>query len=362
MAACEMEEESCCAGPSRAPANNNSESQDKKAPSAELMSQWADTIKKVVFIVGGAIIVFAAACNSLTWHMQSFWGATGDFWNRHWMKIYNAFGGNIFLLSVVGSQAVTVTFYWLFSGFFLIIDVTGKPAFVLKYKIQDDQNMPVAWPKLKNAIKTVLFNQIFVNVPFSVVFYFVMQWRGGSVSADLPTFKWVLLEIAVFLIFEEIGFYYNHRLLHHPRFYKHFHKKHHEWTAPIGVTAIYAHPVEHILANMLPSVIGPLIMGSHLAIIWMWFIIVEGSAIVAHCGYHFPLLPSPEAHDFHHLKFTNCFGTLGILDRLHGTDNLFRGSKKYSRHTLLLGVTPLSQTFPDDPKEKQKQKLETKTD
>ena len=36
-----------------------------------------------------------------------------------------------------------MTFYWLFSGFFLIIDVTGKPAFVLKYKIQDDQNMPV---------------------------------------------------------------------------------------------------------------------------------------------------------------------------------------------------------------------------
>ena len=71
--------------------------------------------------------------------------------------------------------------------------------------------LQVAWLKLKNALKTVLFNQMFVNLPFSVVLYFIMQWRGGSVHADLPTFKWVLLEIAVFLIFEEIGFYYFHR-------------------------------------------------------------------------------------------------------------------------------------------------------
>ena len=49
-------------------------------------------------------------------------------------------------------------------------------------------------------------------------------------------------------------------------------------------------------------------------------------------------------------RFTNCFGTLGILDRLHGTDEQFRKSKKYQRHILLLGLTPMSETFPDEPK------------
>lgn len=26
------------------------------------------------------------------------------------------------------------------------------------------------------------------------------------------------------------------------------------------------------------------------------------STLNAHCGYHFPFFPSPEAHDFHHQK------------------------------------------------------------
>ncbi len=46
------------------------------------------------------------------------------------------------------------------------------------------------------------------------------------------------------------------RLLHHPRLYKYVHKRHHEWTAPIGWVAVYAHPVEHIISNMLPPVMG----------------------------------------------------------------------------------------------------------
>lgn len=40
------------------------------------------------------------------------------------------------------------------------------------------------------------------------------------------------------------------RLLHHPYLYKHVHKLHHEWTAPIGIVAIYAHPVEYLTSNL----------------------------------------------------------------------------------------------------------------
>lgn len=41
------------------------------------------------------------------------------------------------------------------------------------------------------------------------------------------------------------------RLVHLPLLYKHIHKKHHEWTAPIGVVSIYAHPLEHIVSDLL---------------------------------------------------------------------------------------------------------------
>jgi len=149
---------------------------------------------------------------------------------------------------------------------------------------------------------------------------------------------------------EEIFFYYTHRLLHHPRLYKHIHKTHHEWTAPIGVVSIYAHPFEHVVSNLLPPLLGPLLCGSHIATAWLWYALALGSTTIAHCGYHFPFFPSPEAHDFHHLKFTQNYGVLGVLDRLHGTDSIFRQSKAYERHFMMLSLVPVRQLIPDDPK------------
>ncbi|MPC27536.1 Fatty acid hydroxylase domain-containing protein 2 [Portunus trituberculatus] len=84
--------------------------------------------------------------------------------------------------------------------------------------------------------------------------------------------------------------------------YKHFHKMHHEWQSPISITAIYAHPLEHALSNMMPVFLGPLLMGSHVATIWLWVSLALLSTLNAHSGYHLPFFPSPEAHDFHHLN------------------------------------------------------------
>lgn len=308
-----------------------------------------DALKKTGFVLGTALLIFASARNSITWHFENFWGASKNFWQDLWSDVYFLFGKNDFLLNVVGSLVVPNFVFWSFGGILSYMAVTGRPAFLMKYRIQDEK--PIEWSKLTKAIKVCLFNQFVVGFLLTIVGHPIVKWRGCSFTAEeLPTFQWVLLEISVFILVEEIGFYYSHRLAHHPRLYKHIHKIHHEWTAPISIIAIYAHPIEHLVSNLFPIVLGPLIMGSHIATTWLWFTLAIMSTNISHCGFHLPFLPSPEAHDFHHLKFTNNFGVLGVLDRLHGTDDMFRKSKCYDRHIMLLGLTPLKQSIPDNEK------------
>lgn len=148
----------------------------------------------------------------------------------------------------------------------------------------------------------MLFNQTIVGLPFAYLSYRLMKLRGISDIKELPTFHSVLFELAVFLLVEEIGFYYSHRFLHSKFIYKYIHKQHHEWTSPIAVTALYAHPLEHVFSNIFPPFLGVFIMGSHITTSWLWFTLAILNTLNSHSGYHLPFLPSPEAHDFHHLK------------------------------------------------------------
>jgi methylsterol monooxygenase len=311
-----------------------------------------DSARTAVFVIGSALLVFASARNTVTWHLQNFWGASGDFWQTQWEKIWEWFGGDPHTMAIYGTGFATLGTFWFFNSFLLLVEYTRKPSILQKYKIQDDT--PVDPKKLRSALYRVVFNQFVVGFPVVYTLYKGMLWRGCSFGRELPSFPWVVWELFVFIWVEEIGFYYSHRLAHHPRLYKHIHKIHHEWTAPIGLISLYAHPIEHVIANLMPPMLGPIICGSHIATAWMWFSLALISTTIAHSGYHFPFLPSPEAHDFHHLKFTNNFGVLGVLDRLHGTDSVFRQTKAYERHIFSLSLVPIREIIPDDLKKKEK--------
>ena len=48
-----------------------------------------------------------------------------------------------------------------------------------------------------------------------------------------------------------------------------------------------------------------------------------------------------------HIRYNNCYGVLGVLDRLHNTDEAFRKTKKYQRHFTFLNLTPLTKAIPE---------------
>lgn len=322
----------------------------KGAPPSAVKGDWYAAAKKSAFIIGTALLAFASLRNSITWQFEQFWGGSKTFYQDGWTFIYrDVFKENKFVLATFGSHGFFFVYFWLNSIFFMVLDIF-EPKFFMKYKIQEEKK--VERSKLLKAIRVVMFNQ-FVGLLVSFPLWYILEKRGMTFDAsDLPTFGWFLVELVVFTMVEELGFYYSHRLGHHPRLYKHFHKIHHEWTAPVSIIGIYNHWLEHIIANLLPMTLGPMIMGSHLASFWMWSCIVITSTQISHGGYHLPFLPSPEAHDFHHLKFTNNFGVLGVLDRLHGTDAMFVQTNAYDRHIFMMGLEPVRTLFPDEKKKK----------
>jgi len=243
--------------------------------------------------------------------------------------------------------------YWTVGLAYTALDV-WTPNWAERYKIQPGTNTPVDKTRLWSAVKRVLFNQLVVGTVFTFVFGFIgLRFRNMPYKVeDFPSLYQLAFQAVIIVLCEEIGFFYSHRLFHiYPSLYKRFHKIHHEWTSPIAITAVYAHPLEHALSNLGPVALGPLVSGCHVIVVFAWVAIAQFVTLGSHSGYHFPFMSSPEAHDFHHLKFNVNFGVLGILDHFYGTDDKFLKDPAFLRHQTFFSATSMRERYPDEKKQ-----------
>lgn len=164
-----------------------------------------------------------------------------------------------------------------------------------------DSGRQVTLGEVLHTAKVSLRNQLTVQLATSIGFHLLTKVRPFDNSPHVPSLSTILYHLLVFALVQEVTFYYFHRLLHQGKLYKLIHKVHHHWQAPIAIAALYCHPFEHFLANLTPVLLGPLLMGSHRSTIAIWLIMVHIVTLNDHSGYHFPMMPSPEFHDYHHL-------------------------------------------------------------
>jgi methylsterol monooxygenase len=190
-------------------------------------------------------------------------------------------------------------------------------------------------------LKNVITSQFVIFLPLAFLmkyFHDDNNHFGIKVERELPSLMEMGRHVLVFLVCEEVMFFYSHWLLHHPSIYAYIHKIHHQFTAPIALAAIYAHPIEVIFSNIVPLLTGPILCRAHVVTYILWACVGIITTETHHSGYRMPWTPpfdhQPNFHDYHHEYFNRGnYGLLGVMDYLHGTDKHWRASAhKVSSH------------------------------
>jgi 4,4-dimethyl-9beta,19-cyclopropylsterol-4alpha-methyl oxidase len=109
---------------------------------------------------------------------------------------------------------------------------------------------------------------------------------GIRSGLPLPSGWEILSQLLVYFLVEDYTNYWIHRFLHNKWGYEKIHRVHHEYQAPIGFAAPYAHWAE-ILILGIPSFLGPAMVPGHMITFWLWIALRQIEAIDTHSGYCF---------------------------------------------------------------------------
>ncbi len=152
--------------------------------------------------------------------------------------------------------------------------------------------------------------------------------RSGLHLGPLPSVAVIIAELVLFLLVDDMLFYFSHRLLHTPWLYRHVHSWHHRISAPFALTSAIMHPVEWLLISGLVLVV-PLALGVHVYVYWACVVLRQWGNVEYHAGVAGPWsllsrLPGTDGvrhHDRHHARVRgNYAASFWFWDRWLGTE------------------------------------------
>jgi len=246
------------------------------------------------------------------------------------------FSAGVFLSHIIASVVN--------NSFFAVLYYIEHPFFE-KYKLS---SKPWPWNKdnkkwkimFKKTMRVILINALVVLPLMVTIEPFFAGVRYKKEIEELPSSFELLWQLTFCMFCEDFTSYHTHKAIHHKWIYPYIHKLHHEYYMPVSISAEFAHPIEFIVSNMLPSVVGPKILGSriHIFTVLIWTAFRTTETIEDHSGYEFSFSPyrfipfsgSASYHDFHH---THNIGNYASF--FHIWDSLFGTNEAYFKHLKL---------------------------
>lgn len=245
-----------------------------------------------------------------TWGQNSSWGEAEFF--------------TVLFITMITSA------YIFINGFYALIEYQR---WFEQFKIDRKPHHLGSWEQVRiTLLKAVVGRLVIAPMLIYFVVCKLLSLRGmlqQIYDANGPSVPQLYLAFFAGTIFNELGFYWAHRTLHSTSLYAKFHKQHHEWKGTVSYAAEYAHPVEQIFANYIPTLGGCLVVGAHPWAFCVWVCERLRQTYEGHSGYAFdahPLLTflnitshaRAAEHDFHHTCNSGNFGPQW-MDWLFGT-------------------------------------------
>lgn len=217
----------------------------------------------------------------------------------------------------LGLAAITVVLTWGTIALFHMVDVTGKPAWIARLKLQQPFADPKR-PSVGQAAFVILRNHALLVVGIAGTAG-ALHLRGWDPLAGPSAWWIVLLQLVAMALLTEVLFFTGHRWLHTRWLYRHVHHVHHRFRAPTAWSAQYAHWFEYAIGNVVPLGLPMILVAPDLLTILCFGVLALLNTQLVHSGYQLPLAPWTVPHDLHHYRVTVNYGSLGLMDRLFGS-------------------------------------------
>jgi len=177
-------------------------------------------------------------------------------------------------------------------------------------------------------------NMRLIGFNSSVVFVLLIAaWPlirlGGVHAGAIPPWYEFIWQIAFFIFLDDFLYYWMHRKMHENKWLlKNVHSVHHQIRNPSAIAGNYFHWAELALTAGL-ALLGPLLLSSHIYVVYVWFVLRQWEAVDGHAGYTFkwnpiallPFYHGAKFHDLHHETYKgNYAGFLPIWDKVFKTE------------------------------------------